>query len=188
MGRGALSVFVGNEQRHEFLETAFVYLIPFIDWAEWKPKHLENKSLTPNGQRWWAASKHARKGALPGVPPSGRRKALGPGAGCRPPASQTSPFPPPSWPELASGRGSRGGAVPGRAAQLPRCPPSPRLPDLILKLDPRAPGLAVARSPWSPSRGPEGSPPSQADAASAARGPGGWQGAGGGRNQWQAEA
>ena len=80
------------------------------------------------------------------------------------------------------------GAVPGRAAQLPRCPPSPRLPDLILKLDPRAPGLAVARSPWSPSRGPEGSPPSQADAASAARGPGGWQGAGGGRNQWQAEA
>ena len=146
------------------------------------------KGFTSSGQQWVLASRRAQKGELPGAPPSGRPKALGPGVSFRPPVGQTSPSRRPLWPTLASALGSRGGAVLGTAAQLPWCPPSPRLPDLILKLDPRAPGLAVARSPWSPSRGPEGSPPSQADAASAARGPGGWQGAGGGRNQWQAEA
>ena len=115
------------------------------------------------------ASRRAQKGELPRVPPLGRPKALGPGVSFRPPVGQTSPSRCPLWPTLASALGSRGGAVLGTAAQLPWCPPSPRLPDLILKLDPRAPGLAVARSPWSPTpgqrdpaRSPEGAPPPKA--------------------------
>ena len=113
----------------------------------------EYSGLTSSDLRWAVASRRAQKGELPGAPPSGRPKALGPGVSCRPPVGQTSPSRRPLWPTLASALGSRGGAVLGTAAQLPWCPPSPRLPDLILKLDPRAPGLAVPRSPWSPTPG-----------------------------------
>ena len=146
-------------------------------------KHF--RDFTWSGQQWVLASRRAQKGELPRAPPSGRPKALGPGVSFRPPVGQTSPSRRPLWPTLASALRSRGGAVLGTAAQLPWCPPSPRLPDLILKLDPRAPGLAVARSPWSPTPGqrdpawslgvprlPKPKP------ASAARGPGGRQAAG----------
>ena len=159
---------------------------PFQKQLRYRERLLKTvKGFTSSGQQWVLASRRARKGELPRALPSGRPKALGPGVSFRPPVGQTSPSRRPLWPTLASALGSRGGAVLGTAAQLPWCPPSPRLPDLILKLDPRAPGLAVARSPWSPTPGqrdpawslgvprlPKPKP------ASAARGPGGWQAAG----------
>ena len=133
-------------------------MINFVSCFEHTPYSLiviqcEYSGLTSSDLRWAVASRRAQKGELPGAPPSGRPKALGPGVSCRPPVGQTSPSRRPLWPTLASALGSRGGAVLGTAAQLPWCPPSPRLPDLILKLDPRAPGLAVPRSPWSPTPG-----------------------------------